>query len=115
MLVVSLTPSPTLFAISGCPPESPECNISLIENGIWAMAQAKVITEQELKRALAIIAGRRHADRDRLALLLSHWAGMRVCEVAALSRDKVLGPTGAVLEEWRLSSEQTKGSQGRVV
>ena len=79
------------------------------------MAQAKVITEQELKRALAIIAGRRHADRDRLALLLSHWAGMRVCEVAALSRDKVLGPTGAVLEEWRLSSEQTKGSQGRVV
>jgi hypothetical protein len=28
------------------------------------MAQAKVITEQELKRALAIIAGRRHADRD---------------------------------------------------
>ena len=79
------------------------------------MAQAKVITEQELKRAVAIIAGRRHADRDRLALLLSHWAGMRVCEVAALSRDKVLGPTGAVLEEWRLSSEQTKGSQGRVV
>ena len=28
------------------------------------MAQAKVISEQELKRALAIIAGRRHADRD---------------------------------------------------
>ena len=49
------------------------------------MAQAKVITEQELKRALAIIAGRRHADRDRLALLLSHLAGMSVYEVAAFT------------------------------
>ena len=78
------------------------------------MAQAKVLTEQELKRALAIIAGRR-TERHRLALLLSHWAGMRVCEVTALPRDKVLGPTGAALEEWRLSSQQAKGAQGRVV
>ena len=50
------------------------------------MAQAKVLSEAELKRVLAIVAGRRHADRDRLALLLTHWAGMRVCEVAALRR-----------------------------
>lgn len=79
------------------------------------MAQAKVLTEKEFKRVLAIIAARRHSDRDRLALLLTHWAGMRVCEVAALTRDKVLGPTGEVLEEWRLSSDQTKGDKGRVV
>ncbi len=79
------------------------------------MAQAKVLTERELKRALAVAATRRHADRDRLALLLTHWAGMRVCEVAALTRDKVLGPAGEVLEEWRLSSDQTKGDKGRVV
>ena len=58
------------------------------------MAQAKIVTEQELKRALSILRDRRHADRDRLALLLTHWAGMRVCEVAALTRDKVLGPAG---------------------
>lgn len=79
------------------------------------MAQAKVLSEKELKRALAVIATRRHADRDRLALLLTHWAGMRVCEVAALTRDKVIGPTGDILDEWRLSSEQTKGDKGRVV
>ena len=79
------------------------------------MAQAKIVTEQELKRALSILRDRRHADRDKLALLLTHWAGMRVCEVAALTRDKVLGPAGEVLEEWRLSRDQTKGSQGRVV
>jgi integrase/recombinase XerD len=79
------------------------------------MAQAKVVTEQELKRALAMIGTRRHAARDRLALLLTHWAGMRVCEAAGLTRDKVLGPEGEVLEEWRLDSDQTKGSKGRVV
>ncbi len=79
------------------------------------MAQAKVVSEQEFKRALAIVAARRHAARDRLALLLTHWAGMRVCEVAALTRGTVLGPAGEILEEWRLGSDQTKGSLGRVV
>ena len=64
------------------------------------MAQAKVLTEKELKRALAVSATRRHADRDRLALLLTHWAGMRVCEVAALTRDRVFGPNGEILDEW---------------
>ena len=54
------------------------------------MAQAKVVSEQELKRALGVISGHRHAQRDRMALLLTHWAGMRVCEVAALTRATVL-------------------------
>lgn len=79
------------------------------------MPQAKVLTEKELKRALAVAAGHRYPDRDRLALLLTHWAGMRVCEVAALTRDRVLGPNSDVLDEWRLSSDQTKGDRGRVV
>ena len=79
------------------------------------MPQAKVLSEQELKRALGIVVGRKHAARDRLALLLTHWAGMRVCEVAALSRGTVLGPDGKVLEEWRLDRDQTKGAKGRVV
>jgi integrase/recombinase XerD len=79
------------------------------------MAQAKVISEQGLKRALGIATGDKHAARDRLALLLTHWAGMRVCEVAALSRATVLGPAGEILEGWRLDRGQTKGSMGRVV
>ena len=48
------------------------------------MAQAKIVTEQELKRTLSILRDRRHGDLDRLALLLTHWAGMRDCEMAAL-------------------------------
>jgi integrase/recombinase XerD len=79
------------------------------------MAQAKVLTEQEFKRAMAVVAKRRHAERDRLALLLTHWAGMRVCEVAALTVDKVLGPSGEILDEFRLDIAQTKGKHGRTV
>lgn len=40
------------------------------------MPQAKVLTEKELKRALAVVAAHRYRIRDRLALLLTHWAGM---------------------------------------
>ena len=68
------------------------------------MAQAKILTEAELKRALAVIAQRRHAQRDRLALLLTHWAGMRVCEVAALTLDKVIDSTGTVMDEFNFYS-----------
>ena len=53
------------------------------------MAQAKIVTEQEMKRALSILRDRRHADRDRLALLLTHWAGMRVCGLATLTSDPI--------------------------
>ena len=79
------------------------------------MAQAKILTEAEFKRALAVISQRRHAHRDRLALLLTHWAGMRVCEVAALTLDKVVDNTGTVMDEFNLGSDQTKGGHGRVV
>ena len=74
------------------------------------MPQAKVLSEKEFKRALAVIADRRHAARDRLALLLTHLAGMRVCEVAALTRETVLGSDGEVMSEWRLERDQTKVS-----
>ena len=79
------------------------------------MAQAKVITEQELKRALGIVAGRKHAARDRLALLLTHWAGMRVGEVAALRVWDVLGQDGTVKAEIRLDAQRTKGKHARTV
>ncbi len=47
-----------------------------IKHRICAMPQAKIVSEQELKRAMAVIAARRFAERDRLALLMTHWAGI---------------------------------------
>ncbi len=48
------------------------------------MAQARTLEEQELARVLAYIEHGRHAHRNRAMLLLTHWAGLRVGEVAVL-------------------------------
>jgi integrase/recombinase XerD len=42
------------------------------------MKQAKVLTEKEIKRALAICETMQNGKRNRLMLLLSHYAGLRV-------------------------------------
>ena len=46
---------------------------------------------------------------------MTHWAGMRVGEVAALRIDDVLDIRGEVRSEIRLDAEQTKGNHSRVV
>ncbi len=47
------------------------------------MAQAKTLTKQELKRLLDVArGGSRYAERDVTMLLLTHWCGLRVGEVA---------------------------------
>ena len=46
--------------------------------------QAKVLDDKELRRVLDYISTRKHAARNRALLLLSHGAGLRVCELSAL-------------------------------
>ena len=77
--------------------------------------QAKVLSESELKRLLAIIAQRKHAARDRAAVMLSFYAGMRVGEIAALTIGDVLDGQGRVRDQIRLRAEMTKGGHARVV
>ena len=48
------------------------------------MSQAKTLTAQELRRVTDYVATRQHAARNRAMLLVTHLAGMRVGEVAAL-------------------------------
>ena len=79
------------------------------------MSQAKTLTAQELRRVLDYIATRKHAARNRAMLLMTHYAGMRVGEVAALRINDVIDAGGKVRNEIRLDPEQTKGSSGRVV
>lgn len=79
------------------------------------MSQAKTLTPQELRRVLDHIATRQHAARNRAMLLITHWSGMRVGEVAALRVSDVLDPQGNVRNEIRLDAEQTKGKHARVV
>ena len=79
------------------------------------MKQAKTITERELKAVLAICATRRYAKRDRLAVLLGHWAGLRAKEIAALKRNHVITSNGEVRTSFLLTAEETKGSKARRV
>lgn len=79
------------------------------------MPQARTLTPRELRRVLDHVAARKHAPRNRLMLLLTHWAGMRVGEVAALRVQDVRENTGGVRPEIRLRAEQTKGHHARVV
>jgi integrase/recombinase XerD len=79
------------------------------------MSQAKTLTAQELRRVLDFVATRQHAARNRAMLLMTHYAGMRVGEVAALRVEDVLDKDGNVRNEIRLDAEQTKGNRGRVV
>ena len=49
------------------------------------MKQARVLTDAEFKRLLAVVAQMKHAGRNRLTLMLSYLAGLRVGEIAALT------------------------------
>jgi integrase/recombinase XerD len=77
--------------------------------------QAKTLQAQELRRVLDYIATRPHALRNRTMLLATHYAGLRVGEVANLRYEDVVDAAGAVRDEIRLEPEQTKGRHARVV
>lgn len=79
------------------------------------MKQARVLTDAEFKRLLAVVAQSKHAARNRLGLMLSHLAGLRVGEIAALLVRDVIDSDGRVREQLRLSAEVTKGGHARVV
>ena len=79
------------------------------------MAQAMVLSDADIKRVLSIIAAGNHAQRNRIAFLLSVQAGMRVGEIAALTFADVVNINGTVVREIRLAASQTKGNKGRIV
>lgn len=79
------------------------------------MSQAKVITEQEVKRVLAIIGTQRHAERNRIAVMLSLLAGMRAGKIAALRFSTIIDRDGNIKEMIRLTPDMTKGSKSRDV
>ena len=79
------------------------------------MKQAKVLTDSEMKRLLAVIANGRHAARNRLALALSFYAGLRVGEIASLKATDVFDDVGNVRDAIMLHAENTKGNEARAV
>ena len=79
------------------------------------MPTAKILTERELKQALNHCARRRHTLRDRTIIYFSFLAGLRVCEIAALTVSDVYDSSGEPRTRFVLHAHQTKGSSARVV
>jgi integrase/recombinase XerD len=79
------------------------------------MPQATTLTDSDIRRVFRIIETTRHAERNRLAFVLSVYAGMRVGEIVALTVGDVSTPSGDVRREIKLGAHQTKGSKGRTV
>jgi integrase/recombinase XerD len=79
------------------------------------MAQASVLTDSDIRRVFRIIETTRHVERNRLAFVLSIYAGMRVGEIAALRIGDVATGEREPRREIKLSAQQTKGSKGRTV
>ena len=58
------------------------------------MSQARVLTDHEQNRILAVVAQTKHAARNRMTFILSYQAGMRVGEIAALTIGDVFEADG---------------------
>jgi len=79
------------------------------------MGQAKSLEEIELKRLLRIVSTGRNGRRNRLVILLGHWAGMRVGEIAALRVKDVINSDLLAKDSINLAAGQTKGNSARTV
>jgi len=79
------------------------------------MAKAKVLSKEEIKRVMRIAESSPFGQRDRLALALSIYAGMRVGEIAALRIGDVRGLDGNAVGIIHLKKHQTKGNHSRRV
>jgi len=79
------------------------------------MAQAATLDAAQLQRVLDYLKTRRHYQRNRVMLLLTHWSMLRVGEVAALRYSDVVDADGEIKAETTLSAAQTKGNKARKV
>lgn len=74
-----------------------------------------MLTDVELKRVLAVIAQGKHPARNRVLVLLSHYAGLRVGEIATLTWGDLLEPRGEIARQFRLKAQHTKTNEARTV
>ena len=77
--------------------------------------QAKTLNNDEIRKVLDYVATRKHSERNRAMIYTIFNTGMRVSEVANLRFKDVVDDDGAVRREIRLSAEDTKTKEARIV
>ena len=77
--------------------------------------QAKIPSDHQQQALLAWLDTRKHADRNRLIVLLSFKAGLRAKEIASLKWSMVMNADGNIGDHIHLTNEASKGKSGRVI
>ena len=77
--------------------------------------QAKILSAEQIKSLLVFATATRNPDRDKLIVLLSVKAGLRAGEIAKLTWDMVLGPTGEIGQVIELRDCIAKKNGGRLI
>ncbi len=80
---------------------------------VTTMKQARVISNKEFKILMSVISSRPYSSRNRLALMLSFFAGMRVGEIASLKYGDAFNNKEEVREIITLEAKNTKGKDAR--
>jgi integrase len=70
--------------------------------------QAKIPSEHQQQALLAWLETRKHADRNRLIVLLSYKAGLRAKEIASLKWSMVMDADGDIGDHVHLPMKQAK-------
>jgi integrase len=82
---------------------------------VMAGKQAKILSDQQTRSLLVFASTTRNARRNRLILLLSLKAGLRAGEIAKLTWDMVVGPTGEIGHVIELRDSAAKKKSGRLI
>jgi integrase len=77
--------------------------------------RAKVLSEKQIEDLLVYTSTTRHPERNRVIVLLSVKAGLRAAEIAKLTWDMVLNPTGEVSTLIELRDHAAKNNSGRLI
>ena len=77
--------------------------------------QAKVLSQADLDDLLSFAGCTRNPLRNRVIVLLSAKAGLRAGEIAGLTWDMVLGPTGEISGVIELRDHAAKKGSGRLI
>jgi integrase len=82
---------------------------------IMAGKQAKILSDQQTRSLLVFASTTRSPRRNHLILLLSLKAGLRAGEIAKLTWDMVVGPTGDIGHVIELRDCAAKKKSGRLI
>jgi integrase len=77
--------------------------------------QAKVLSDKQIEDLLVYTSTTRNPERNRVIVLLSIKAGLRAGEIAKLTWDMVLDPTGEVGSVIELRDRVAKKGSGRLI